>query len=249
MPLDQPDLNERAATLNARSRGLGAEAVLRLALDDAGLERLALVSSFGAESVVLLHLVSRLVPDLPVLFLETGMLFPETLAYQSELAARLGLRDVRRITPDRTALLQRDADGILHQAAPDACCALRKTEPLAAALAGFDGWITGRKRFQGGARAALEMFEPDPECGRLKINPLAHWARADLQAYVRRNALPPHPLVARGFASVGCAPCTSKVLPGEAPRAGRWRDQDKVECGIHFGPGGVVRGSMQEAAA
>jgi phosphoadenosine phosphosulfate reductase len=109
---------------------------------------------------------------------------------------------------------------------------LRKTRPLERALAEFDGWITGRKRFQGGARVDLDLFEGEAS-GRIKVNPLAHWDARAVAAYLDRHALPRHPLVARGFASIGCAPCTGPVAEGEDPRAGRWRGQEKTECGIH----------------
>lgn len=247
MPLDLSP-HQRAADLNARHRHHGAVAVLEHALKDPLSGELALVSSFGAESVVLLHLISIMEPSLPVVFLDTEMLFPETIKYQEDLAGRLGLTDVRRLTPDRSDVLTRDPDGVLHQSDPDACCALRKTRPLAKALAPFDGWITGRKRFQGGARAALDFFEPDPDGNRIKINPLAHWDRTDVQDYIVNNRLPRHPLVAQGFPSIGCAPCTSRVAAGEDPRAGRWRGSAKTECGIHFGANGVIRRSEEDAA-
>lgn len=194
----------------------------------------ALVSSFGAESAVLLDMVARIDPATPVLFLETGMLFPETLAYQQELAAALGLRDVRLIRPDPADLAADDPDGTLHRANADGCCFLRKTLPLRRALAPFGAWITGRKRVQAATRAGLELFEEDRENGLLKVNPLAHWDGAAIRAYMERRALPRHPLVARGYPSIGCAPCTSPVRPGEDARAGRWRGAGKVECGIHF---------------
>jgi phosphoadenosine phosphosulfate reductase len=247
MPLDLSP-HQRAADLNARYRHHGAVAVLEHALKDPLSGELALVSSFGAESVVLLHLISIMEPSLPVVFLDTEMLFPETIKYQEDLAGRLGLTDVRRLTPDRADVLARDPDGVLHQSDPDACCALRKTRPLAKALAPFDGWITGRKRFQGGTRAALDFFEPDPDGNRIKINPLAHWDRGDVQDYIVNNRLPRHPLVAQGFPSIGCAPCTSRVAAGEDPRAGRWRGSAKTECGIHFGANGVIRRSEEDPA-
>lgn len=237
----RPDAEGRAARLNERYRHHAAMAVLSHALTDPEVGPLALVSSFGTESVVLLHMVAVLDRRLPVLFLDTGMLFADTLAYQLEVTERLRLEDVRVIRPDRAALLERDADGLLHQAQPDACCALRKVEPLARALKGFDGWITGRKRFQGGARAALEFFEADGE-GRIKVNPLAHWRPEDVAEYMAENRLPRHPLAARGYRSVGCVPCTTRTAPGEGVRAGRWRGLDKTECGIHLVDGRVVRG-------
>lgn len=249
MPLDL-STEDRVAELNARYRHHGATQVIEHALRDPLVGRLAFVSSFGAESVVLLHLLSVRAPDTPVLFLDTEMLFPETLAYQQDLTARFGLTDVRRERPLRTDLLREDADGLLHQADPDACCDLRKTRPLARALQDFDGWITGRKRFQGGARQDLQFFEVDPDAPRIKINPLAHWNKADIREYIINNRLPRHPLVAQGYPSLGCMPCTSKVEAGEDERAGRWRGKPKTECGIHFGtqPGRArVSGAAQSA--
>jgi phosphoadenosine phosphosulfate reductase len=230
------DGRARAAELAARHGGSSAHALLTAVLHDSGLGRVALVSSFGAESVVLLHLVARVAPALPVLFLETEMLFPETLAYQADVAATLGLSDVRRITPSPEAIAAQDPDGRLNARDPDACCRLRKAEPLARALSGFDAWITGRKRFQGGARAALPLFEAD-DAGRIKVNPLAGWGPWDISDYIRAHDLPRHPLVDRGYPSIGCAPCTAPVRAGEDMRAGRWRGSAKTECGIHFANG------------
>ena len=194
--------------------------------------RLALVSSFGAESAVLLHMAAAADPSMPVLFLDTGMLFPETLAYRDALVRRLGLRDVRSLRPDPAELAAEDPDDFLWASAPDACCALRKVRPLRRALAPFDLWISGRKRFQGASRAALPVFERD-EAGRVKANPLAAWGPREIEAYRMAQDLPAHPLVALGFPSIGCLPCTSRVRPGEPARAGRWRGLDKTECGIH----------------
>ena len=225
--------------LNADLRHHGATDVLRAALR--ATPNLALVSSFGAESVVLLHLAAMVSRDLPVLFIDTQMLFAETLVYQMDVAERLGLRDMRIIRPGAAALAARDPRGRLHKQDVDACCTLRKTQPLEAALAPFAGWISGRKRFQSGRRAALEFFETEPGSGRLKVNPLARWRPQDIAEYMTENRLPRHPLVAQGYPSIGCAPCTSPVAPGEDPRAGRWRDSDKDECGIHFVNGKMVR--------
>lgn len=232
-----PDLTPeaRAFALSRLFDGLDAAEMLGEALFGPLRGRIALVSSFGAESVALLHLVAKVDPSTPVIFLDTEMLFPETLAYQREVAALLGLTDLRVIRPapdDAAAASPEDVER---------CCHLRKVLPLRAALRPFDGWITGRKRYQGGARAALPRFETDEE-GRLKLNPLADWDAETVRAYVAEHALPPHPLVAKGFPSIGCAPCTTAVRPGEDPRAGRWRGSDKSECGIHFIGGKVVRG-------
>jgi phosphoadenosine phosphosulfate reductase len=233
MPLDaRAALAARATQLNALLAEAPAETILDHALRDPRLGEVAMVSSFGADSVVLLHLLSRVDPDRPVLFLETGMLFPETLAYQREVAAALGLTDIRVIRPDPADVFDADPEGVLHQSDTDACCAIRKVKPLDLALRGFDAWITGRKRIHGGARTDLPVFEVDG--GQMKINPLAAWTGADLSTYMDSHALPRHPLVAKGFASIGCAPCTTSTLPGEDPRAGRWRTSEKTECGIHF---------------
>lgn len=233
----QAALEEKVRALNTRFRHHSATDVMRAALTETG--RTALVSSFGAESVVLLHMVAITDKSLPVLFIDTEMLFTETLVYQQEVSERLGLKNVQIVKADDSAEL--DPDGTLHQRDTDACCALRKTRPLDTALAEYDAWITGRKRFQSGTRATLDFFEIEETTSRIKINPLAHWAPDDVRQYMDENRLPRHPLVAQGYPSIGCAPCTSKVAPGEDPRAGRWRDQNKEECGIHFVDGKLVR--------
>lgn len=242
MPLEVPlaPVATRAADLNARYRHHAASAVLRHALSDPQVGRIALVSSFGAESVALLHMLAVIDRTVPVLFIDTAMLFAETLDYQRQVAERLELSDLRIIRARPVGVAAQDPEGLLHQTDPDACCALRKTEPLERALHGFDAWITGRKRFQASTRAALEFFEADTD-GRLKVNPLAHWDKVDVQDYMLNNRLPRHPLVARGYPSIGCAPCTSPVKPGEDERAGRWRGAAKEECGIHFVDGKMVR--------
>lgn len=241
MPLnDRLGIEDRVAALNGRYRHHAATAVMERALRDPDVGEVALVSSFGAESVVLLHMVSVIAPGTPVLFIDTQMLFAETLAYQEEVASKLGLTNVQVIRAAETAIARDDPDGTLHQFSTDACCNLRKTVPLETALSGYDAWITGRKRFQGGQRAALDFFEVETEA-RMKINPLAHWDKQDVQDYMIENRLPRHPLVARGYPSIGCAPCTSPVKPGEDERAGRWRGAAKTECGIHFIGGKAVR--------
>ena len=249
MPRDVPagTVAARVAALNTRYRHHAATAVLEHALRDADLGSVALVSSFGAESVVLLHLVSVIAPETPVLFIDTRMLFAETLDYQRELAEKLHLCDVRTIRAAPSRLAFEDPDNTLHQINTDACCALRKTEPLDRALSQFDGWITGRKRFQGATRAAVDFFESEADV-RIKVNPLAHWGAEDLNEYMINNRLPRHPLVAKGYPSIGCAPCTSPVKEGEDPRAGRWRGSEKTECGIHFINGRAVPNTKESAA-
>jgi phosphoadenosine phosphosulfate reductase len=164
-----------------------------------------------------------------VLFLQTGKHFPETLRYRSELAARLGLTDVRDLCPVDADM--NDASDELWFYDPDACCALRKVRPLERALGGFDAVVTGRKRHQAATRRKLEFVERDGE--RVRINPLADWTREQVAAEFHRRGLPPHPLVAEGFASIGCGPCTRPVGAHEDIRAGRWAHAPKVECGIH----------------
>jgi len=228
-----------AARLDAELRHAHPRTVLEAAVETFG-EKLALVSSFGAESAVLLHLVSKVKPDMPVLFLDTGMLFGQTLDYRRQLAAKLGLTDVRDLRPNYHDLATADPDAKLWQTDTDACCHVRKVLPLDRALAGFDCWSTGRKRFHGGARLSLSVVEEADH--QVKFNPLANWAREDLDAYAAEHDLPAHPLVAQGFPSIGCWPCTQAVEEGADARAGRWAGQDKTECGIHVAraPGAVA---------
>lgn len=195
--------------------------------------RIALVSSFGAESVVLLHLVASVDASVPVIFIDTGKIFGSTLRYRDELVERLGLTDVRAVRPDPRTLTTHDTDSGLWLRDPDKCCSIRKVAPLAGSLREFDAWISGRKRYQGGQRAALPLAEADGE--RIKINPLARWTKDDVAAYRRLHDLPEHPLVADGFRSIGCMPCTTRVAEGEDERGGRWRGREKTECGIHLG--------------
>lgn len=222
--------------LRARFGGLEGGALLKALLAPGAplRHRTALVSSFGAESVALLHLAAGIDPAIPVIFLDTGRHFPETLAHRDALVDRLGLTDVRSAYPDRSALQRHDRAGRLYATDPDSCCDIRKTEPLAEALDGFDAWITGRKRFQGGLRADLDAIEREPGTDRIKLNPLAGWGEERLEAYRVRHDLPAHPLVARGYRSIGCATCTRPTAAGEDARAGRWSGIDKAECGIHL---------------
>jgi phosphoadenosine phosphosulfate reductase len=221
---------ERAGALSAKFAGADAQSLVRLALTIYN-GKIALVSSFGAESAVLLHMVAEIDRSTPVIFLDTGRLFAQTMLYRNELARRLGLTDVRTAQPHAWRLAQEDPDRLLSYKDPDLCCWIRKVEPLDEALAPFSAWITGRKRYQSGTRAALAPFEADG--GRIKVNPLADWTSRDVATYLEAHGLPPHPLVADGYPSIGCQPCTSRVKSGEDARAGRWRGRSKVECGIH----------------
>ncbi|MGF1592184.1 MAG: phosphoadenylyl-sulfate reductase [Kiloniellaceae bacterium] len=240
-PANQDDslrLSQRARLLELRYGGLDGAALLDAAVNEIFPGRIAVVSSFGTESAVLLDLVAQVNPATPVIFLETGKHFPETLAYRDELIAKLGLSDVRSVGPAGDDLDWADRDGTLWRRSPDLCCRLRKVLPLERALSGFSAWINGRKRFQGGQRRHIGLFEAAES--RIKVNPLATWDTAALaQAFVARD-LPRHPLGTRGYPSIGCAPCTSHVgeSGGEAAgsRAGRWAGSDKTECGIHQAP-------------
>lgn len=222
---------DRVPELQRRLGHVGAGLVLRAVLRYLAPGRVAVVSSFGAEAAVLLHLVASIDRATPVLFVDTGRHFPETLAYRDRLADHLGLADVRSVGPERSEVAWLDADAGRANWDPDGCCAFRKVAPLQRALAGFDAWISGRKGFQAGTRRGLPVFEADAPY--LKINPLADWNAEALAAYAARHDLPAHPLVAQGYPSIGCAPCTARVAPGEDPRAGRWRGFAKTECGIH----------------
>jgi phosphoadenosine phosphosulfate reductase len=205
--------------------------IIAAALKTVGRDKLALVSSFGTESAALLKVMADVDPAIPVIFLDTGWLFAETLAYRDTLIDALGLTDVRPIKPLEETLRREDPERDLWFSDPDACCRIRKVEPLARALKPFSAWINGRKRFQGNARADIPVVEDDG--ARLKFNPFANVSREEIEAIFTRAELPRHPLVASGFLSVGCMPCTSRTAEGEDARAGRWRGRTKTECGIH----------------
>jgi phosphoadenosine phosphosulfate reductase len=223
-----------ALRLETRFAGVGTTEMLRAVIGEHLLGRATVVSSFGAESAVLLHLVASVDRSMPVLFLDTGKMFDETIAYRDLLIERLGLTDVRILKPDSDVVEKKDATGLRWSYDPDGCCEIRKVIPLAKGMVGFDAQITGRKGFQSSTRSGLARFELDGD--RIKFNPLADWHKDDLDAYFAAHDLPRHPLEAEGYLSIGCAPCTSIVKPGEDPRAGRWRGWDKVECGIHGEP-------------
>jgi phosphoadenosine phosphosulfate reductase len=235
---------DHLADLQKAHQGLDGLSLLRALLGEGPLAgKTALVSSFGAESVVLLDMVATIDRTTPVVFLDTGKLFPETHAYREEITELLGLTDVRIAAPMAGRLAHHDPRGDLWRREADFCCDIRKTEPLETALEGFAGWITGRKRFQGGAREALPTIEGEVSAGRIKLNPLARWSSEDIERYRILRDLPIHPLVADGYRSIGCMPCTRPTKDGEDPRAGRWWGLDKTECGIHrAAPGGVTGG-------
>ena len=220
-----------ALRLDAELRRAHPRTILEAAVESFG-DKLALVSSFGAESAVLLDIAAKVKPDIAVLFLDTGMLFGQTLDYRRQLAGRLGLTNVRDLRPAYQDLATGDPQAKLWETDTDACCHIRKVLPLDLALGEFDAWLTGRKRFHGGDRMNLAVVEPSD--GKVKFNPLANWGKEDLDAYIAEHDLPAHPLVAQGFPSIGCWPCTQPAQDGEDARAGRWKGLDKSECGIHL---------------
>ncbi len=227
----QPWPRARAAEFNQRHAMSPTPDLLRAAIDGMFRDRIAVVSSFGTESAVLLHMVAQIDPATPVIFLETGQLFAQTLQYVEQLSRHLGLTDVRAEQPNPAAIAAEDPQGDLWRRDPDRCCYLRKVLPLETALSGFEAWISGRKRFQGGGRGALPLAEADGT--RVKLNPLAAWSADAIDTYFTEHDLPRHPLQEFGFLSIGCHPCTDTVVPGDDTRAGRWAGSEKTECGIH----------------
>lgn len=225
------DPKERLARLNGELRQASAQTILRAAIVREWPGELTYVSSFGAESVVMLALIADVDPSLPVVFIDTGMHFPQTLDYKDEVIGRLGLTGVRTVSPSETERKVLDPKNNLWKADTDACCALRKVRPLEPALDGFSAWITGRKRFHGGARMSLPVFEFAD--GRYKVNPLASWTQTDVDLFMEQRDLPRHPLVAQGYPSIGCWPCTQPAADPADPRSGRWAGQAKTECGLH----------------
>ncbi|WP_327753592.1 phosphoadenylyl-sulfate reductase [Sphingobium sp. SJ10-10] len=220
-----------ADALNARFEGVDTLSMLKTVFAEGLAGNVAVVSSFGTESAVLLSLIAKADKTVPVIFVDTLKMFGETLDYRETLINTLGFTDSRAVVPNAEVLAKKDETGLRWSYDPDGCCEIRKVEPMARAKEGLDAWISGRKAFQSVTRQNLPRFEI--EDGRLKINPLGDWTKDDLEAWFEAENLPRHPLEAQGYLSIGCEPCTSKVLPGEDPRAGRWRGWDKVECGIH----------------
>ena len=237
--LPQEEFGHFARELEAAYGNLDGSDLLRPLITRVFPGRIALVSSFGAESAVLLHMVARIDRRTPVIFLDTGKLFGETLAYRETLVQRLGLTDVRDVRPDPAEIARVDPSGTLWNTDGNACCWVRKVLPLQRALTGFSAWITGRKRFQAGGREHLGAVETDGE--RIKINPLVTWSHDQVLAYLADNGLPRHPLVDQGYPSIGCAPCTAPAAANAPTRSGRWQGSGKNECGIHITPGGRIK--------
>lgn len=223
-------LEDKVKRLNETWRDASAEEILKAAIGKEFKGRVAVLTSFGAESAAGLHMVSTIAPETPVLFLDTERHFDPTLQYRDRLTARLGLTDVRSLKPEGAEAA--DPKGDLWRTNPDLCCAVRKVEPLQKAMAGFDALITGRKRFQGGLRVRLPVFEIID--GVVRVNPFAGWSPEDIDAYYETNDLPRHPLVEGGYRSIGCWPCTQPSARDQDARAGRWAGLEKTECGIHL---------------
>jgi phosphoadenosine phosphosulfate reductase len=232
LPDLEAETQAEAARLDTLYGHLPPAEIIARAVEVFGAGEIAAVSSFGADSAVLLDMIAEIDSGFPIVFLDTGKHFGETLDYRDALAADLGLTDIRIITPEEAALNRDDPDGKLHLTDTDACCAIRKVEPMARGVEPFRAWFTGRKRFQAATRQALPVFEAVGT--RIRINPLARWTTSDLAGYMKTHALRENPLVAYGYLSIGCFPCTSIVQPGEDARSGRWAGQAKTECGIHL---------------
>ncbi len=217
--------------LNARYRDMTPQEILRDAIENKWVGKIAIMSSFGAEAAVGLHMIAQIDPATPVIFLDTGRLFAQTEQYQRQLTDQLGLTSLRLLTPDADAVADEDSDERLWRRDPDACCTLRKVRPLDGIIGDYDALITGRKRFHGGGRMALPVVERIN--GRIRVNPLANWDAAAIEDYFQRFDLPRHPLTDMGYASIGCWTCTAPVQGNGDIRSGRWIGQSKTECGIH----------------
>ena len=223
-------LRDIALKANVELADATADEVIRWAADEFG-PRFCVTSSFA--DAVLAHVVSRVVPDVEVVFLDTGLHFDETLRVRDNAARMLPIR-VRSVRPDQTVGQQDGEYGPrLFSRDPDLCCALRKVEPLEEALRPYDAWAAGLRRDEGPSRANTPVVGFEAARGKIKVAPLARWTQADVDAYIARHDVPVNPLMDKGFASIGCWPCTRAVRPGEDPRAGRWAMFDKTECGLH----------------
>lgn len=222
---------QRVARLNAELRGASAQEIIRVASREFG-RKITYVSSFGAESAAMLGLIAGVDPGMSIVFIDTGMHFHQTLQYRDALQERLKLTGLRSVTPVAEEVKAVDPKGVLNKSDPDACCEVRKVRPLAPALEGFEAWITGRKRFHGGGRANLPVVEFSE--GKFKINPLANWTQDDVDRYFAETKLPKHPMVAEGFPSIGCWPCTVRPTDPSDVRSGRWVGFKKEECGLHL---------------
>ena len=222
--------------------------ILRWALDAPGLRRIAIASAFQAEGTAVMHMASTIRPDVPILFLETGFQFAETLAFKEQLTERLGL-NVVDLYGELTVEQQTAEHGPrLYERDPERCCDLNKVRPMFEALRGLDAWVTAFRRDSSPTRANapfVEQYELEPGRTIVKVNPVAAWARRDTWAYLKEHELPHNPLYDLGYASIGCAPCTRLRFAGEPERAGRWAGLSRWECGIHEAAAASQGGSNQ----
>jgi phosphoadenosine phosphosulfate reductase len=222
---------QRVARLNAELRGKSAQEIIRAASREFG-RKITYVSSFGAESAAMLSLIAEADPGMPIVFIDTGMHFHQTLQYRDTLRNFLKLTDIRNVLPVTEEVKAADPKGVLNKTDPDACCEVRKVRPLEPALKGFEAWITGRKRFHGGGRTNLPVVKYSE--GRFKVNPLVEWTHEDVESYFDSRQLPRHPMVAEGYPSIGCWPCTVRPEDPNDIRSGRWVGFKKEECGLHL---------------
>jgi phosphoadenosine phosphosulfate reductase len=224
------------AALNARFEAAEPSEIVRWALEASRLERIAIASAFQAEGTCVIHMATRVRPDVPILFLETGYQFVETLAFRDRLVEDLRLNVVNlrgEYTPERQAA---ELGPRLFERDPERCCELNKVRPMLAALRGLDGWITALRRDSSPTRAGtpiVDRYELEPGTWIVKVNPVANWTRPDVWRYLKEHDLPHNPLYDLGYSSIGCAPCTRVRLPGEPERAGRWAGTPRWECGIN----------------
>ncbi|MBI1977778.1 MAG: phosphoadenylyl-sulfate reductase [Candidatus Omnitrophica bacterium] len=219
--------------LNAQFEKSQPAEILRWAIDEFK-PKVALSSSFQTESVVLLHMVSKIDPSIKVLFLETGWHFQETLEFKKEVVKRFGLTNVVELKadPKKREALGQETGGKPYEMNPDQCCYMNKVEPLQEALKGLEAWISGIRRSQSKTRKEIKIVE-EYQGGLFKINPLANVTSGDIWWYIKEHKLPQHPLFEQGYLSIGCWPCTKPAQPGDDERSGRWAGKEKTECGIH----------------
>jgi len=209
-----------------------ADEIVSLALEREAEARVCLTCSFQAEDIIVLHLLRRRLPNIPVLFLETGYHFAETYEFRDKLASEWGLTLVN-VLPKKTVKEQESERGILYREDPTKCCQLRKVEPLKKKLSGLKAWVTGVRRDQAPTRAGTRKLEWDAKFGLVKLNPIADWNWKQVWEYIRANNVPYNPLHDQNYPSIGCTHCTRPVQPDEDPRAGRWSGFNKIECGLH----------------
>jgi phosphoadenosine phosphosulfate reductase len=236
--------------LNGRFESAKPLEIVEWALTDSGLDEMAISTAFQVEGTCLIHMATRLRPDIPILFLETGYHFAETLAFKQRLTELLGL-NVRELTGDHTVASQAEAYGPrLYERDPKQCCELNKVIPFARGLHEYDAWLTSMRRDSAWTRrdtpiVSRTRLDPDGKTV-IKINPIANWTRQEAFAYLKEHDLPRNPLYDLGFASIGCAPCTRMVFAGEDERAGRWSGLLKTECGIHVREAGLQKDEDDE---